>query len=223
MSPIIVTARIVCVSKQARESVLCAFHKIIEFTQPNEPEVLRYVVTLPLDDTTGTVLYMIEEYTSDAASDAHIATQPVQDLIQLFTAGGVLAQPPEVHTCLVVGSKTSRPVPQVSEDPAIVLAHVEYKPRTVSHALKGWLNVLGHAKNDEYWTKGYTLGREKDANFVRTVEMYQSWGFLDNVHLKSDAVAKNYLENGKDRTGVQGAVRVKAVDGYLGRERPHKL
>lgn len=42
--------------------VLDAFHKIIEFTQPHEPEVLRYVATLPKDDTTGTVLYMIEEY-----------------------------------------------------------------------------------------------------------------------------------------------------------------
>lgn len=42
--------------------VLDAFHKIIAFTQPNEPEVLRYVATLPVDDTTGTVLYMIEEY-----------------------------------------------------------------------------------------------------------------------------------------------------------------
>jgi hypothetical protein len=48
------------------QQVLDAFHKIIEFTQPHEPEVLRYVVTLPVDDTTGTVLYMIEEY---AATD----------------------------------------------------------------------------------------------------------------------------------------------------------
>lgn len=45
----------------ATAQVLEAFHKIIEFTQPHEPEVLRYVVTLPVDDSTGTVLYMIEE------------------------------------------------------------------------------------------------------------------------------------------------------------------
>lgn len=46
--------------------VLNAFHKIIQFSQPHEPDVLRYIVTLPADDTTGTFLYMIEEYAPPA-------------------------------------------------------------------------------------------------------------------------------------------------------------
>lgn len=223
MSPIIVTARIVCVSRSARDQVLSAFHKIVEFTQPNEPDVLRYVVMLPLEDTTGTVIYMLEEYASSAANDAHIATAPVQDLIQLFTSGGVLAQPPEVHLCPVIASKTATSVPSISANPAIVLAHVEYKPGTLSRAVKDWSKVVDYATNNEHWTQGYTLGKDKEGNCVRTVEVYESWGFLDNVHLKSEAIAENQQANGKDRTGVQGAVRVRAVDGYLGRGRSHKL
>ncbi|PVH93824.1 hypothetical protein DM02DRAFT_694854 [Periconia macrospinosa] len=223
MAQIIVTARIVCASPSAREKVLAAFHKIIEFTYPNEPDVLRYVVTLPLDDTTGTVLYMIEEYASSAANDAHVATAPVQDLIQLFTTGNVLAQPPEVHICPVVGHKTSAKVSRIEANPAIVLAHVVYKPDTLSHALKGWRKVVEYVESNEYWTQGYTLGKEEESNCVRTVEVYESWGFVDKVHAGSEAVRENAKENGKDRTGIEGTVRVRAVDGFMGRENLVKL
>ncbi|KAJ4305776.1 hypothetical protein N0V90_001308 [Kalmusia sp. IMI 367209] len=204
------------------EKVLDAFHKIIEFTKPHEPDVLRYVVTLPAEDTTGTVLYMIEEYASQAASDAHLATQPVQDLIKLFTTTSVLAQPPEVHTSTVAASKPCSPPPSISTSPAIVLAHFDYKPKTVAHALQGWTDVVDYVSKNEYWTRGYTVGEEKETNSVRTVETYESWDFLEKVHMKSEAIAKNREHNGKDRVG-QGAVRVVAVDGYLGREGKAKL
>ncbi|KAF2451867.1 hypothetical protein P171DRAFT_478888 [Karstenula rhodostoma CBS 690.94] len=222
MAPILVTARIVCSSKEARATVLSAFQKIVEFTQPHEPDVLRYVVTLPADDTTETVLYMIEEYASQAASDAHLATQPVKDLITLFTTTSVLAAPPEVHTSTVTASKLCAPPPSPSTAPAIVLAHFEYKPDTVARALQGWAAVVEYVREKEYWTRGYTVGKEKGKSCVRTVETYESWEVLEKVHLKSEAVAKNRKHNGSDRIG-QGAVRVVAVDGFLGREERSKL
>ncbi|KAF2686876.1 hypothetical protein K458DRAFT_363249 [Lentithecium fluviatile CBS 122367] len=218
MAPIIVTARIVCKSKEARETVLSAFHKIIEFTQPHEPEVLRYVVTLPVDDTTGTVLYMIEEYASPAANDAHIATPPVHALIQLFTTGDVLAKAPEVHICPIIANNASYPVPSLSSSPAVVLAHFGYKPGTLPHALEGWKAVVEYVSKEEYWTRGYTVGEDKEGESVRTVEVYESWEFLEKVHVKSEAVRRNEAHNGRDRTGVHGAVRVRTVDGFLGRD-----
>ncbi|KAK3209748.1 hypothetical protein GRF29_44g553722 [Pseudopithomyces chartarum] len=184
MAPILVTARIVCSSKEARKTVLDAFHKIIEFTQPNEPEVLRYVATLPVDDTTGTVLYMIEEYTNQAASDAHLATPPVQDLIHLFTTTSVLAQPPEVHTSIVTSSKPCSPPPAISSKPAIVLSNYAYKPGTVANALKGWDEVVGYVSKEEHWTRGFTVGGEKGKDGVRTVETYEGWEFWEKVHLE---------------------------------------
>ncbi|KAL1592645.1 hypothetical protein SLS60_011061 [Paraconiothyrium brasiliense] len=199
------------------QKVLSAFHKIIQFTQPHEPDVLRYIATLPADDTTGTVLYMIEEYASQAASDAHLATQPVQDLIQLFSTTDVLAQPPEVHTSTVTASKLCSPPPAISTSPCIVLAHFDYAPGKVASALQGWADVVDYVSKNEYWTRGYTVGEEKDKNSVRTVETYESWEVLEKVHLKDEAIAKNQRLNGRDRLG-EGAVRVVAVDGFLGRE-----
>jgi hypothetical protein len=62
MAGILTTARLVCKSTEARKTAIKAFRKIIAYTTPNEPEVLQYVCTLPVDDTLGTEIYMIEEY-----------------------------------------------------------------------------------------------------------------------------------------------------------------
>ncbi|KAF2787008.1 hypothetical protein K505DRAFT_379873 [Melanomma pulvis-pyrius CBS 109.77] len=224
MSPIVTTARIVCKDKESRVKALSAFHKIIEFSEPHEPGVLRYVVTLPVDDTTGTVLYMIEEYASQAASDSHLATQPVQDLIGLFTTGDVLAGAPDVHTAPIVANKLAKQPPSVSDNPAIVLANFEYKPGTLASALKGWNSVVDYVSAKEEGTKSYTIFADLEkGNEIRTVEVYDSWEFVENVHLKSPAIAQNVEQNGKDRTGVKGAVKVKFVDGFLGREKLGKL
>ena len=161
-------------------------------------------------------------YATQAASDAHLATQPVQDLIHLFSTTSVLAQPPEVHTSTVTSSKICSPSPEISTNPAIVLAEFEYKPGTVANALKGWDEVVKYVSKNEYWTRGYTVGEEKEKSTVRTVETYESWEFLEKVHFKSEAVGRNQEQNGRDRVG-SGEVRVVAVDGFLGREGKAKL
>lgn len=162
-------------------------------------------------------------YTSSAANDAHLATQPVQDLIKLFTTSDVLASAPEVHISPIVASKTFTPVPTIASNPAILIAHVGYKPDTLSHALRGWKALVENVTKNEYWTKGYTVGEDKEGQSVRTVEMYESWAFFDKVHGKGEAVVKNQEQNGRDRTPVHGAVRVRAIDGYLGRETKSRL
>lgn len=125
-----------------------------------------------------------------------------------------------MHVCPIISAKTSSPPPTftAARSPAIVLAHVEYRPGTLAHALQGWSGVVDYVSKHEFWTKSYAVCEDKEANCVRTVEVYESWEFVDKVHLKSEAIARNQELNGKDRTGVQGAVRVRAVDGFLGRE-----
>lgn len=163
-------------------------------------------------------------YASPAANDAHIATPPVQDLIKLFTTGDVLAGAPEVHISPIIANKTpSSPIPTIASSPAIVIAHFGYKPNKLSHALEGWKSVVEYVTKNEYWTRGYTVGEDKDGESVRTVEVYESWDFLDKVHGKGEAVAKNQEQNGRDRTAVHGAVRLRAVDGFLGREEKSRL
>ena len=62
MTGILTTARLVFKDTSAREKAIEAFRKIIAFTTSNEPEVLQYVCALPVEDKSGTDIYMIEEY-----------------------------------------------------------------------------------------------------------------------------------------------------------------
>lgn len=127
-----------------------------------------------------------------------------------------------MHTSTVTASKICNPPPAISAKPAIVLAHSEYKPGAVANALKGWSGVVDYVVKSEHWTFGYTVGEEKEKDTVRTVETYESWEVLDKVHAKSETIVKSQEETGRDAVG-KGAVRVVAVDGFLGREGKAKL
>jgi hypothetical protein len=61
MTAILTTARLVFKDSVARQKAIDEFHKIIEYTTPHEPEVSQYVCALPVDDSLGTEIYMIEE------------------------------------------------------------------------------------------------------------------------------------------------------------------
>ena len=69
MTAILTTAKIVCKSSEARETVIDAFRKIIAYTAPNEPEVLQYVCAVPLEDSLKTEIYMIEEYAKPTSTE----------------------------------------------------------------------------------------------------------------------------------------------------------
>ena len=131
----------------------------------------------------------------------------------------MLAQPPEVHTSTVTASKVCAPSASsaAGTKPAILLAHYEYEPSTVADALRSWKDVVDYVVKNEYWTTGYTVGEEKDKSTVRTVETYEGWEFLEKVHAKSEVVLKSAERTGRNAVG-KGAVRVVAVDGFLGRE-----
>lgn len=61
MSSILTIDRLRFKNKEARLIAIDAFHDIIEYTTPNEPEVLQYVCALPLEDSLESDMYMIEE------------------------------------------------------------------------------------------------------------------------------------------------------------------
>lgn len=62
MTSILTTARIVCKDAAARGKAIEAFRKVVEYTTPNEPEVLQYVCAVPYLDDLGNEIYMIEEH-----------------------------------------------------------------------------------------------------------------------------------------------------------------
>jgi quinol monooxygenase YgiN len=115
-------------------------------------------------------------------------------------------------------------MPSISDNPAIILANFEYQPGTLLNAVKGWKSVVDYVSAKEDGTKSYTVMADLEkGKEIRTVEVYESWEYVENVHTKSPVIAENLAQNGKDRTGVKGVVRVKFVDGFLGREKLVKL
>ncbi|RMZ70747.1 Dimeric alpha-beta barrel [Pyrenophora seminiperda CCB06] len=221
MAAILTIARILFKSKEARQKAIDAFHNIIEYTKANEPEVLQYVCALPIDDSLGNEIYMIEEYwcllklyTNQAANDAHFVTKPVQDLVQLFTTGDVLAQPPEVHSCFIVTEKTSKsPVPVLNK-PAIVLMSFPSK-------LDGAFRSNGVWKKDTAETlitqaKGisfFAVVEDKDANSIRVQCVAEDWNSFASFQT-------SVLD---DSAGHVETVKIRPIDGFLGREGRYKL
>jgi quinol monooxygenase YgiN len=62
MSAILTTAKLICKTPEARQTLITAFRNIIAYTTLHEPGVLQYICAVPIDDRLGTEVYMIEEY-----------------------------------------------------------------------------------------------------------------------------------------------------------------
>jgi hypothetical protein len=164
--------------------------------------VLRYIVTIPIDDASNTEVYMIEEYASKEAHALHLQAPPVQELVSLFSSGDVLASGPEVHNDGILAQKVFHGV--MPPDPAIVLRYMEYKPEELSGALHGWKNTLDSAEKHDSIVAYAVLGKEEECG-RRTVEIYESEDYMEKA------------KGNEDRGGVQ--VRLRFWDGYLGNNR----
>ncbi|KAL1798099.1 hypothetical protein ACET3X_002136 [Alternaria dauci] len=213
MTAILTTARLVFKDSSARQMAIDAFHKIIEHTTAQEPQVLQYICALPVDDSSGTEIYMIEEYANQEASDSHLATKPVQDLIQLFTTGNVLAQPPEVHNSKVIAKRSSGSPPPVSSNPAVMLMNIPSKSELSTADTERWREMSSIVMESVKGVVAFTVVEDREANSTRVEAVLQSW----------DAFAQYQefmIDGRKDGAGV---VKVRPIDGFVGREGASKL
>jgi hypothetical protein len=151
----------------------------------------------------------LSRYANQAASDAHLATKPVQDLIQLFTTGEVLAAPPEVHNCPVIYKSRIVQSCSVSTNPAIVLLH--NTSLGVDGSKDAAERVVGNVKELSF----LAVVEDKETNGVRTQIVMDSWESYEKFE-KSDA-AKCLTTN------ASSVVKIKAIAGFLGREDKSKL
>lgn len=160
---------------------------------------------------------MIEEYADQAACDSHFNTPNVQRLVK--TMGGsppVLVGAPEIYN--LAPSTDFKRAAEPDSETLMILAHFEYKAGRSTDALKGWNTFANYCKDNEKETLGYCVMEDKEKNTVRTVEVYRDAEFVSQVHIKSDAVKANQEQNGADRTGQKGAVKLRIVQGFLGKQ-----
>ncbi|EUC33078.1 hypothetical protein COCCADRAFT_97048 [Bipolaris zeicola 26-R-13] len=213
MASILTTARLVCKDAQARQKAIEYFQKIIDHTTPNEPEVLQYVCALPYDDQAEKEIYMIEEYANQAASDAHMTTKPVQDLIQLFSTGEVLAQPPEVHPCPIVNKMMLGSTLSISSTPVIALLNVPSKPNQSVAPKRDWEGIFEKAVIDVKGLGAMLVSEDKEAKCMR----------MEGVLQDDDAYREFQRMVAGNKTGTVEMVRIKLVCGFVSREAKSKL
>ena len=152
-------------------------------------------------------------YANQEACDTHLATKPVQDLIQLFTTGDVLAQPPEVHNSNVIVNKSSgMPIP-VSSNPAVVLMNIPSKSELSTKDKERWREMSSIVMNSVKGVSAFTVVKDQEANSTRVEAVLQSW----------DAFAEyqEFLIDGRQDGAV--VVRLRPIDGFVGRENASKL
>jgi hypothetical protein len=125
----------------------------------------------------------------------------VQDLIQLFTTGDVLAAPPEVHNCPVRHKKTSGQPLSVSSEPAIVLLH------STSTGSDSWRLATDNIRGSSF----AAVVEDSETKGVRTELILENWASYETFE-KSDMVKS-----------TESTVKVRPIAGFLGREDRSKL
>ncbi|KAI1625634.1 hypothetical protein EDD37DRAFT_311480 [Exophiala viscosa] len=203
MAKIITIGHLVMASKEARDTVIKVFEEIVDYSSANEPGVTMYAITVPTHDD-GTTIYMIEEYADKATSDAHIASQPVQKLINLFTTEPVLAGAPTVYQLEPVYSFLKPEITKVT-DPHIIFANIAHKAGGAEQSLTQWKEVISTLESDEQGALAFALCKEEaDTDRLHTVEVYES--------KVEDSVAKT-----KDLGSSLVHVSLKMIGGFLHR------
>lgn len=61
MPSLIVVGHLKATSKAARAQILDQFHQIVQYSESEEPGVLRYAITVPQDAADESSIYAIEE------------------------------------------------------------------------------------------------------------------------------------------------------------------
>jgi len=125
----------------------------------------------------------------------------VQDLIQLFTTGDVLAGPPEVHNCPVRYKKSLGQPLSVSSNPGIVLLH------STSTGADAWTKAVENINELSFGA----VVEDTETKGVRLELIFGSWSSYEAFE-KSDAAK-----------GAESATKIRPIAGFLGREDRSKL
>jgi quinol monooxygenase YgiN len=157
--------------------------------------------------------YATEEY-----REAHLASEPVKLLLSRLSPGSdAIASAPEIHV-FQPSLSYQRPDPtDFSEAQLVILASFGYYKGRTSNALDGWSKIVENCEANEPPVLAYAVLEDKEADTIRTVEVYADAGFASTTHVKSAAVKYNQEQNGSDRDGRKSVVKATPVAGFLGR------
>jgi len=151
-----------------------------------------------------------------------MASAAVAELLKTFGAKPELFGAETDVYVLPCGPTFTRPSVTKYDDPYVIFASFDYQQGTLDQVVTGkggWSDLVASLEREQQGTLSYTVLADEKANMLRTVEIYESKEYLENEHLKSEAVKANQQQNGAMRTGDNKVWRLKRVTGYLFKER----
>lgn len=157
-------------------------------------------------------------YTSRAAFDAHMAIDPVQDIVGWITANPNNIDGEATITMSESYASFTRPEVLRATDPWICYASIEYKEGKRAEALEPWKNVTSETEKNEAETLSYSILKDSGhPETIKTIEVYASQEYFKEVHVPSSAVQENAKKYGNEIRLSLKHVFLKYQSGYLGR------
>ncbi|RDW59845.1 hypothetical protein BP6252_12932 [Coleophoma cylindrospora] len=204
----------------ARDKVVAALTTVAKYSQAHEPGVLKFCVALPrAEEGDETSVFAIEEYADQNALDTHMGSQPVKALVQTFEQDSTLFRAaPQIHGL----ASPLRPAASFTHagitshaDPVVIFASVAYEAGGRARAMPQWEAQVGRARADEPGLLSYTVLKEAEGEWVRTVEAYAGSEGVDRGNVVGEADGRQSAEG---RMGEWEVVRLRIVAGYLYKE-----
>ncbi|KAJ4357515.1 uncharacterized protein N0V89_002091 [Didymosphaeria variabile] len=218
MPNLVVVVQLPFASSTARDSALEKLRTIAKFAKDNEPETLKYFISASRGESEENKLFVVEEYTSQAAFDAHLAVEPVKDMVAWLTANPKNIDGEATVTVSENYSSFTRPEILKATDPWICYASIEYKEGKRSEALEPWKHVTSETEKNEAETLSYSILKDTGhPETIKTIEVYASQEYFKEVHVPSKAVQENAKNYGDEiRVSLKHAF-LKYQTGFLGR------
>ncbi|KAF9735110.1 hypothetical protein PMIN06_001455 [Paraphaeosphaeria minitans] len=218
MSNLVVVAKLPFVSSAAKDTALKKLVKIAQFAKENEPDTLKYFISSSRNKSEENALHVVEEYTSQAAFDAHVSIDPMKDMVGWLTSNPQNIEGEAIVTMSETYASFTRPEVFKATDPWICYASIEYKEGKRAEALEPWKHVTSETEKNEAETLSYSILKDMGhPETVKTIEVYASQGYFKEVHVPSKAVQDNVNKYGNEIRLSLTHVFLKFQTGFLGR------
>lgn len=217
MPPLLVLVKLTTTSTAIRDEYIQRLLAVSKIVATSEPDTTKYAVCLPRKgDAEQKICWVIEEYASQAALDAHMAAEPVVEMIKWMQGGDILAGPAEFSILSYLdGTVFTKPEITTLEDPFISFAKIVYSPSQRAQAIPYWKNTFAETQAESgTYLYGLVVDKEEE-DVLYTIQTYESEAYLRNVHLKENKAVGESLKVLKSMSKSVEHNELRIVGGFL--------
>lgn len=161
---------------------------------------------------------LIDRYKSQAAFEAHMATDAVKNIIAFFTGNPSLSGAPPVHSMMEESSGFTRSSITDFANPWIFYATIDYKEGKRAEALEYLAHITTETEKNETEALSYHI--MKDNNYpekIGVIEAYTNEAYFNDVHMQSESVKAYAPKFGDKQLAPPAITHLKFEGGFLGR------